>query len=83
MNINQLEYGKAYKVVCNAGYFDHICYLQGFTGGFAVPPTSVGHRAATFVAAVLKDEKGQEHFIHTQDFWRDDNPVYISYLLPD
>ena len=58
MNINKLEFGKPYRVVTNAGYFDHICYLQGFSGGFAVPPTNVGPRAATFVAAVLKDEKG-------------------------
>ena len=62
MNINKLEFGKPYRVVTNAGYFDHICYLQGFSGSFAI----------------LKDEKGHTHHINTEDFWRDDNPVIIT-----
>lgn len=65
MNTNKLEYGKPYRVVSNAGYFERICYFYGFNGEFAI----------------LKDEKGKTYHIHTQDFWRDDNPVYISYLL--
>ena len=62
MNINQLQIGKPYRIITNAGYFDCICYLKKFVAEFAV----------------LVDEGKREHFVHTLDMCRSENPIIIK-----
>lgn len=62
MNLYNLQVGKNYRLVTNAGYFNKICNFKGFEFDFAIFLNEVGHIER----------------VHTSFLWCYDNPIIIT-----
>jgi hypothetical protein len=63
-NLNELEIGKSYKIVGNAGYYSKLCVFTGYKGQHACLLTDAGH----------------QELVSMFDIYHYDNPIMIYRL---